>query len=100
LKYNRRIRILTRSPLWIKDLDILANKNIIVGMSLPYLDDELSRKIEPNAPLPSLRYQALLQGHQAGCRIYVAIAPTPPQMTVDDLNYIGKIYQNIIHTYN
>ncbi|WP_016950267.1 radical SAM protein [Anabaena sp. PCC 7108] len=84
LQNNKRVRILTRSPLWVNDLDILKHPNIIVGMSLPYLNDELSRQIEPNAPLPSERYKALIKGYEAGCRLYVAVAPTPPSMTLDD----------------
>ena len=83
LKYNKRIRILTRGLSWVNDLDLLNNDNVIVGMSLPYLDDELSRKIEPQAPPPTKRYQALLEGHKAGCRLYVAMAPTPPTMTLE-----------------
>ncbi len=83
-KYNKRVRILTRSPLWVNDIDILKRDNVIVGMSLPYLNDELSRKIEPHAPLPSERYKALVKGYDAGCRLYVAMAPTPPTMTRDD----------------
>ena len=63
-------------------------------MSLPYLDDELSRQIEPQAPPPSERYKALLKGHQAGCRLYVAVAPTPPKMALDDFKrYFEKIMQ-------
>ena len=62
-KYNKRIRILTRGPLWVNDLDVLNRSNVTVGMSLPYLDDELSRQIEPQAPPPSQRYEALLEGH-------------------------------------
>lgn len=84
LKYGKRVRILTRSPLWIEDLDILSNPNVIVGMSLPHLDDDLSRQIEPNSPLPSDRYKALVKGFQQGCRLYVAIAPTPPTMQIHD----------------
>ncbi|HEY9651044.1 MAG TPA: radical SAM protein, partial [Coleofasciculaceae cyanobacterium] len=82
--YNKRIRILTRGLLWINDIDILNRDNVIVGMSLPYLNDEISRQIEPQSPPPSERYKALLKGHEAGCRLYVAMAPTPPTMTLDD----------------
>lgn len=92
LESDKRVRVLTRSPLWLKDIDLLCNKNVTVGMSLPYLDDELSRQIEPHAPLPSARYEALLKGHQAGCRLYVAVAPTPPSMTLDDFKiHVEKI---------
>jgi DNA repair photolyase len=99
-KHNKRVRILTRSPLWIKDIDFLKRDNVIVGMSLPYLDDELSRKIEPHAPLPSERYKALLEGYKAGCRLYVAMAPTPPTMTLDnfksDLEQIMRVNPEVI----
>ncbi|PZU92823.1 MAG: radical SAM protein [Pseudanabaena sp.] len=84
LKYDKRVRILTRSPLWINDIDILRSKNVTVGMSLPMLDDELSRKIEPAAPLPSDRYKAMMKGYEAGIKLYVAIAPTPPTMQLQD----------------
>lgn len=84
LKYNRRVRILTRGLLWVNDLDILENNNVIAGMSLPYLDDDLSRTIEPHSPPPSERYKALEKGYQAGCRLYVAMAPTPPTRTLED----------------
>lgn len=94
LKSNKRVRILTRSPLWVKDLDILNHPDVIVGMSLPYLDDELSRKIEPFAPTPSVRYKALLQGAAKNCRLYVAIAPTPPTMNGDDFK---KHLEKIMH---
>lgn len=83
-KNNKKVRILTRSPLWVKDIDILNRSNVIVGMSLPFLDDDLSRKIEPQAPPPTERYKALMEGYKAGCRLYVAVAPTPPTMTLDD----------------
>ncbi|NER50031.1 MAG: radical SAM protein, partial [Symploca sp. SIO1A3] len=72
----------------------------IVGMSLPYLNDELSRKIEPQAPPPSERYKALLEGQKAGCRLYVAMAPTPPIMTLDhfkiDLEQIMSLNPEVI----
>lgn len=83
-KYHKRVRILTRGLLWVDDLDILNHPNIIVGMSLPNLDDILSRKIEPQAPPPTERYKALQKGHKAGCRLYIAMAPTPPTMVLDD----------------
>jgi DNA repair photolyase len=78
LKYGKRVRILTRSPLWVNDLDILVNPLVTVGMSLPHLDDRLSRQVEPKAPSPSDRLKALAKGKEAGCRIFIAMAPTVP----------------------
>lgn len=92
IKYQKPVRVLTRSPLWVNDLDILVNPLVSVGMSLPYLDDDLSKKIEPKAPVPSIRYKALLKGKQAKCRLFIAMAPTPPQLTFEDfVNYFRII---------
>lgn len=91
LKHNKRVRILTRSPLWLRDLDILVHPNVTVGMSIPHLDDELSRQIEPGAPRPSDRLKAMKLGHEAGCRLYVAMAPTPPMLEV--AHFINILWQ-------
>ncbi|NJM74726.1 MAG: radical SAM protein [Acaryochloridaceae cyanobacterium RU_4_10] len=88
IKHQKRVRILTRSPRWVKDLDLLKNPNITVGMSLPHLNDHLSRQIEPYAPLPSLRFEALKAGYEAGCRLYVALAPTPPEMDYEEFHHL------------
>jgi DNA repair photolyase len=94
LKYNKRVRILTRGILWINDLDILVHPNVTVGMSLPYLNDTLSRQIEPASPPPTARYNALLKAHTEGCRLYVAVAPTPPQTNLNDFTqYLEKIME-------
>lgn len=84
LKYKKKVRILTRGLLWVNDLDILVHPDVTVGMSIPYSNDTLSRQIEPASPPPSHRMKALLKGYKAGCRLYVAVAPTPPQLTQDD----------------
>jgi DNA repair photolyase len=84
LRFQKPVRILTRSPLWIQDLDILVNPLVTVGMSLPHLDDNLSKLIEPYAPSPSTRLKALEKGLKAGCRLYIAMAPTPPQLSFND----------------
>jgi DNA repair photolyase len=92
LRFNKRIRVLTRSPLFIRDIDLLIDPMVTVGMSLPHLDDQLSRLIEPNAPLPTDRLKALRRAKKAGCRIYVAIAPTPPNMSqVDFLKHLETL---------
>lgn len=85
LRYGKRVRLLTRSPLWIQDLDLLVNPLVTVGMSIPHGDDQLSRQMEPHAPLPSDRLRAMQTGFEAGCRMFVAMAPTPPTMTASEM---------------
>jgi DNA repair photolyase len=95
LKYGKRVRILTRSPLWVNDLDILVNPLVTVGMSLPHLDDRLSRQIEPGAPLPSDRFNALIKGRKAGCRLFIAMAPTVPTHDFTDFYRYLKTIQSL-----
>lgn len=83
LESNRRVRILTRSPSWMrlpKTVELMQNPNLILGMSIPTLDDNLSRQLEPKAPRPSDRIKAMKFAHSQGIRTYVAIAPTVPMM--------------------
>lgn len=80
LKYNKRVRILTRSPNFLKYSELLANPLVTVGMSIPTLDDNLSRQLEPQAPRPSDRLKALQEASRRGVRTFVAIAPTVPQV--------------------
>jgi DNA repair photolyase len=95
LNHDKKVRILTRSPLWMKDLDILVHPNVTVGMSIPYLDDKLSRQIEPNAPAPSVRIKALHKGKEAGCRIYIAMAPTHPNMNYLEFKKYLQVFKKI-----
>jgi DNA repair photolyase len=81
-KYGKRVRLLTRSTLWTNHLELLQDPGIIVGMSLPHLNDEWGRQVEVRAPLPSDRYEALLKGKKAGVRLFVALAPALPMMGV------------------
>lgn len=94
LKHGQRVRILTRSPLWLRDLDLLAHPNVTVGMSLPHLNDQMSRLYEPKAPLPTHRLAALRKGREAGCRMFVAIAPTP-QPALDEMGTFLKTVEEV-----
>lgn len=95
LEHGKRVRILTRSPLWLNDLDLLADSNVTIGMSIPYLANKLSRKIEPNSPPPSLRLEALSKGKEAGCRVYVAMAPTHPEMDYPDFKECLEAFKKV-----
>lgn len=95
LRHGKRVRILTRSPLWLRDIDILSHPNATVGMSIPHLDDRLSRAIEPFAPLPSSRVRAMQVAAQVGVRRFVAIAPTPGLDSVADVQPLVRAIADI-----
>ena len=80
LEAGHRVRIQTRSSLVERDFDVLsAHPNqVLLGTSLPHLDDALSRVLEPRASSPSRRLSTLERARDAGIPIYVAVAPFLP----------------------
>ncbi len=101
------VRILTRSPLARCDFDLFRSfgPRLLFGMSLPTLNDKLSRVYEPKAPSPSQRLATLRAAADAGLHVYVAMAPTYPECeegalratlaTVGTLNPITIFHESI-----
>ncbi|MEM5875416.1 MAG: radical SAM protein [Candidatus Aenigmatarchaeota archaeon] len=54
-----KVLILTKSNLVLRDIDILKRMNVIVSITITTLDEKISCKIEPNAPSPFKRLEAL-----------------------------------------
>ena len=73
------VAVQTRSPLVLRDLDIIKKgKDFEVGLSVTTADDRIRQIFEPNAPPIQERVDALEQLHQAGIRTYAMIAPMLP----------------------
>jgi len=71
--------IQTRSPLVLRDVDILKElKNVEVGFSIPTADDNIRRLFEPTAPSIPERINSLMELHGMGIRTYAMIAPILP----------------------
>ncbi len=72
--------IQTRSPLVLRDIDILKmGRDFEVGLSITTADDSIRKLFEPDAPPIAERVRALDELHQVGIRTYVMIAPMLPQ---------------------
>jgi DNA repair photolyase len=69
----------TRSPLVLRDLDVLRDAaGFEVGFSVPTADDGVRALFEPQAPPIGERLRALGALHDAGIRTYAMIAPMLP----------------------
>jgi len=93
--------IQTRSPLILRDMDVLKRgKNFEAGLSITTADDRIRKIFEPNAPAIEERINALDSLHKAGIRTYAMIAPILPG--VKDLAEMlaGKIDYVIIDRMN
>jgi len=79
------VSILTKSNLVVRDLDLLSEINernyACVCFTITTADDKLAKKIEPGAPLPSKRFEAMSILASVGIKTGVIIMPTLPFIT-------------------
>ena len=82
------VGIVTKSNLVVRDLDILtrmAQRNLVkVAISVTTLDPKLARVMEPRAPTPPRRLEALRQLSAAGIPTSVMVAPVIPAINDAD----------------
>jgi DNA repair photolyase len=73
------VSILTKSDLIIRDIDLLREmRDVTVGFTITTADDGIAAVIEPGAPSPSRRFDALSALSSEGIRTWVFIAPVIP----------------------
>ena len=106
LEYQFPVDILTKSPLVLRDMDIMEKfKEIEVGLTIT-TDNENTRKVfEPHAPPVSERMKALKTLHDHGIKTYAFIGPVLPMnpdalseklspyvdsVIIDRMNYTSK----------
>jgi DNA repair photolyase len=79
------ISIITRGPLIVRDVDVLAEASrrvdVEVTFSIPTIEHEVWRKTEPGTAPPRQRLRALRQLVDAGINAGVAIAPILPGLS-------------------
>ncbi len=78
-QHNWPVTVQTRSPLVLRDIDILKNgKDFEVGLSVTTAEDGIRKLFEPNAPPIQARIRALDELHRAGIKTYAMVAPILP----------------------
>jgi DNA repair photolyase len=101
------IRILTRSPLCLRDIDLFRGfEEIRVGFSISTDDEEIRKIFEPHSPSLGSRIEALRMLHQEKVRTYAFVGPMLPldpgalvamlegavdEVLIDRLNYPNKV---------
>lgn len=86
------VRILTRSPLARKHFDLFRKfgNRLMFGVSLPTLDERISKLYEPHAPGPGQRLKLLKEAHALGIPTFVAIAPVFPETDYEGLRNVMR----------
>jgi DNA repair photolyase len=79
------IGIVTKSNLVLRDVDVLReiarNNRLFVNITITTLNADLARMLEPRAPRPDLRLEAMQKLNQAGIAAGVICAPVLPGIT-------------------
>jgi len=79
------IGIVTKSNLVLRDTDLLRrvseHNTLFVNMTITTVDTQLARSLEPRAPRPDLRLEALRRLIEAGVQVGVICAPVVPGIT-------------------
>jgi DNA repair photolyase len=77
--------IVTKSNLVVRDLDLLRevarNNQLSINVTITTLDVELARVLEPRAPRPDLRLDAVRQLRGAGLTVGISCSPVLPGIT-------------------
>lgn len=83
------VGIVTKSFLITRDVALLAELAredlVSVAMSIAFLDDDMARAIEPGAPRPTKRFEAMRILTEAGVPVEILIGPIIPGLNEDQI---------------
>ncbi len=80
-EYKMKVLIATKSVLVIRDASLIRDLNAVVSISVTTPYDDISRIIEPNAPLSSERLKAISKLSDMGIPVSLRIDPIIPYLT-------------------
>jgi DNA repair photolyase len=81
-EFRNPVSLITKGALIRRDIDVLKRlaeeADAFVSFSIAFADDDMARKLEPHAPRPSTRLEAMRALSEAGIPVGVAVAPIIP----------------------
>ena len=89
LAFRNPVAIITKSLLIQRDLDLLIGlvreAHASVAVSIPFLDEETARVMEPGAPTIRRRFETMQRLADAGIPVGIGVAPVIPGLNDPDL---------------
>jgi DNA repair photolyase len=100
LRYRFPISIITKSPLILRDLDLLKKFAYSeITITITSMDEQISHVLEPNAPSLSERLDALTKLSAEGLNTYAFLGPLLPILEYDHVPaFIEKILNTGVKT--
>jgi DNA repair photolyase len=91
-KHGNPVGIVTKSALVRRDKDLLARlakkTRVSVSISIPFLSEDTSRKVEPGAPTVARRFEAMRELAAVGVRVGIGVAPIIPGLNDHDVPHL------------
>lgn len=86
-EFQNPVGVITKSAMIRRDIDVLqelsAKASLGAFFTIPFVDVEVSKAVEPYAPLPDARFSAMRALAEAGITVGIAIAPVIPGLSTD-----------------
>ena len=89
LTYRNPVAVITKSLLIRRDAPLLAalarEASVSVSLSIPFLDEEITRRLEPGAPTVRRRFETMELLAAAGVPVGIGVAPIIPGLNDADI---------------
>lgn len=93
--YQFGVAIATKSDLILRDIDVLqciqSHSPVLCKLTITTTDDALAAKLEPRAPSPTRRLEAIAQLSQAGIPTCVLLMPVLPFLEDSEENVLSVV---------
>ena len=90
LRENVRFQIVTKSDMVVRDINLLKNAKCSVAVTVTTMDEFVAKRLEPGAPSPVRRVEALRKLKDSGIPVSVRIDPVIPGLT-DPLRVLDEV---------
>ena len=91
-RHANPVSIVTKSALIRRDRELLArlakSAGVTVCLSIPFLDEGVTRKIEPGAPSVARRFETMRDLADAGIPVGIGVAPLIPGLNDRDVPHL------------
>lgn len=96
LKGGFKVSIQTKSPLVLRDLDVLLEyaRSVDVGFTIITMDESVASVLEPGAPSPKARAEALMRISRAGIRTWLFYGPVIPGVN-DRVEHFEEVLRSL-----
>lgn len=93
LKYKFPVSIITKSPLILRDIDLLKKFSYSeITLTITTLNDQLAQTLEPQAPSIGKRLESLTKLSDEGFNTYAFLGPLLPNLEFEDVpEFINRI---------